>query len=181
MFVGMLGLRTIRILTTWVVLARASALLQASPLGLDGDPGCTLAGKFVWFDLATDDPAGARVFYGAVFGRRFREVDSQRGPYALIEHAAGKVGGMFRHARPQGAPVGSRWLSLISVRDAAKAADYVRQQGGQVIVAPTAVCRARPPKRHADEHEVWLRPATSADAACGRGGFAGPLCSRMCD
>jgi hypothetical protein len=64
---------------------------------------------------------------------------SRPGPYALIEHPAGKVGGMFRHARPQGAPVGSRWLSLISVRDTTEAADHVRQQGGQVIVAPTAV------------------------------------------
>jgi len=129
----------IRFFAAWVVLAVASALAQASPLGPDGEPGRMLPGKFIWFDLATDDPAGARAFYGAVFGWRFREIDRKPTPYTLIEHGAGKVGGMFRQARPQGAPVGSRWLSLISVRDAEQAAQYVRQQGGQVVVAPVAV------------------------------------------
>ena len=129
----------IRIFATWAVLAVASAVAQASPLGPDGQPGYKLAGKFIWFDLATDDPAGARAFYGSVFGWRFREVDRRPAPYTLIEHGAGKIGGMFRQARPQGAPIGSRWLSLISVKDVEAAARYVRHHGGQVVLAPVAV------------------------------------------
>jgi uncharacterized protein len=111
----------------------------ASPLGPDGAPGRSLPGKFTWFDLATEDPAGARAFYGAVFGWTFRDVRGATGPYVLIEHAGGKVGGLIRHARPAGAPVGARWLSLLSVGDAERAARYVRERGGQVFVAPVSV------------------------------------------
>ena len=111
----------------------------ATPLGPDGAAGRTLPGKFVWFDLATEDPAAARAFYGAVFGWKFRDTGTSAMPYTVIEHAGGKVGGLFRASRPAGAAVGSRWLSLMSVPDAAKVARYVRDAGGQVVVPPRAV------------------------------------------
>jgi hypothetical protein len=111
----------------------------ASPLGPDGEPGRTLPGKFTWFDLATEDPAGARAFYGAVFGWKFRDVPGAHASYVLIEHAGAKVGGLFHRARPAGAPVGARWLSLVSVGDAGKAAQNVLREGGQVVVAPVFV------------------------------------------
>jgi hypothetical protein len=122
----------------------AAALLYAtaafaSPMGPDGAPGERHPGKFIWFDLATDDPAGARAFYGAVFGWQFLPVEKAPASYTLIERAGVKVGGMFRQARPAGAPVGSRWLALMSVADPAKTADQVRQRGGKVLVAPVTV------------------------------------------
>lgn len=122
-----------------LVLACAFAPAAASPLGPDGATGRTLPGKFTWFDLATEDPAGARAFYGAVFGWRFRDAGSAQAPYTLIEHAGGKVGGIFHAHRPAGAAVGSRWLSVVSVPDAQKAARYVREAGGQVVLPPRAV------------------------------------------
>src|SRR3982750_1002475 len=103
-------------------------LADAAPLGPNAKAGLHLPGKFTWFDLATDDPAGARAFYGAVFGWRFRDVQGAPAPYTIIENGASRVGGMFTRARPSGARVGSRWLSLISVRDAAKTAQLVRQR-----------------------------------------------------
>lgn len=122
-----------------LVLALWSAAALAGPLGPDGVAGRLLPGKFVWLDLATEDPASARAFYGAVFGWRFADAAGAPVPYALIENANGKVGGMFRHARPSGAAVGARWLPLVSVPDPAKAAQLVRERGGEVIVAPTFV------------------------------------------
>ncbi len=115
-----------------------AACAAASPLGPDGAPGRALPGKFVWFDLATEDPAGARAFYGTVFGWKFRETGGPSS-YTLIEHAGGKVGGLFKATRPAGAPVGARWISVLSVPDAARAARYVQQSGGQVVLAPTSV------------------------------------------
>jgi predicted enzyme related to lactoylglutathione lyase len=115
-----------------------AACAAASPLGPDGSPGRTLPGKFIWFDLATEDPAGARVFYGSVFGWKFREAGGPSS-YTLIEQAGGKVGGLFKATRPPGATVGARWLSVLSVPDAGKAARYVRQAGGQVVLAPATV------------------------------------------
>ncbi|HVM80374.1 MAG TPA: VOC family protein [Stellaceae bacterium] len=122
-----------------VVFALLSTLAEASPLGPDGENGRTYPGKFVWFDLATEDLAGSREFYGAVFDWQFRPVENAPASYTLIEHEGGKIGGMFRHARPPGALAGSRWLALMSVPDAAKAAQYVTEHGGEVLLAPKTV------------------------------------------
>lgn len=111
----------------------------ASTLGPDGAAGLHLSGKFIWLDLATENPASARAFYGAVFGWKFRDVEGAPASYALIENESGKVAGIFRHARPSGAAVGARWLSLISVRDADKVAELVRKCGGEVLVAPKVI------------------------------------------
>jgi len=124
---------------TGILLLFAWAFACASPLGPDGEPGRFHPGKFVWFDLATDDPDGARAFYGAVFGWRFQPVAKAPASYALIDDGGTKIGGMFRQARPAGAPVGSRWLPLMSVADPGKAAQYVREHGGKVLLAPVTV------------------------------------------
>ena len=63
-----------RILAVAVALALNASAAIASPLGPDGAAGRTLTGKFVWFDLATENPDAARAFYGAVFGWKFRDV-----------------------------------------------------------------------------------------------------------
>lgn len=115
--------------------ARAQALIP----GPIGQPGRRHAGRFIWFDLATDDPQGARSFYATVFGWRFRSLAGAAADYTTIENDEGRVGGMFRQARPPHAPVGSRWLSLISVSDPVRSASLVQQLGGRVIVAPTDV------------------------------------------
>jgi predicted enzyme related to lactoylglutathione lyase len=124
----------------FLALAALAALLPwaaiASPLGPEGEPGRRLPGKFVWFDLATEDPASARDFYHAVFGWNFLEITGAAGTYALITNESGKVGGMLRHARPAGAPVGARWLSLIAVPDVEQAVERARERGGSMLVAP---------------------------------------------
>src|SRR5262249_30552544 len=83
--------------------------------------------------------AGTAGMYGVVYGGRYVLVKKAPASYTLIEHDGLKVGGMFRQARPAGAPVGSRWLGLLSVADPAKATDQVRQRGGKVLVAPVTV------------------------------------------
>ena len=113
--------------------------VAASPLGPDGVAGRTLPGKFVWLDLASENPASARAFYGAVFGWKFRDVADAPSSYALIENETGKVAGVFRQERPAGGKVGARWLALISVRDPQAAARLVRERGGEVLLAPKVV------------------------------------------
>jgi len=122
-----------------LALLASATIANASPLGPDGEPGRVHPGKFIWLDLAAEDPAVVRPFYAAVFGWRFRPVADAPTPYEVIEGPRGKVGGLFRKARPAGAPVGSRWLGLISVRDVTAAAEYVRRNGGSVLVPPTAI------------------------------------------
>lgn len=120
-------------------LAAGNGWAQALTAGPIGQPGKRQPGRFIWFDLATDDPHGARAFYGAVFGWRFQPVPGTPADYTLIENAEGRVGGLFRQARPPQAPVGSRWLSLISVAEVERSAHQVQRLGGQVLVPPTQV------------------------------------------
>lgn len=121
------------------ILALLPAVALAAPLGPDGERGRRHPGKFVWYDLATEDMSAAQAFYGRVFGWTFRAIPGAASSYTLIESGNVKVGGLFRQTRPKGATVGSRWLALLSVADPARAAEYVREKGGQVLLAPTAV------------------------------------------
>jgi predicted enzyme related to lactoylglutathione lyase len=107
-----------------------------------GGAGQYLPGKFVWFDLVTDDLAAARRFYGAVFGWRFRTIGAPPASYALIEDAGRSIAGMFHHVPPPGATSAARWLALISVADPVQAVRYVEQRGGTVI-APMATIAGR--------------------------------------
>jgi len=127
-------MRRFLVLAAW--LALLSWGVRASSLGPDGTPGHTLPGKFVWFDLATEDPPSARDFYGRVFGWTFTDAPGVPGPYTIISNESGKVGGLLGHARPPGAPVGARWLALVAVPDVERAARATRERGGSVLVAP---------------------------------------------
>jgi uncharacterized protein len=129
----------IRTLAFALALALHVACACAGPLGPAGEPGRSLPGKFVWLDLATVDLAGARDFYGDVFGWRFREVEGAPASYTLIENAGVRIGGMFHHRRPPNAKVGSRWLAVMSVRDVSRAANVTLKQGGAVLLPPNPV------------------------------------------
>jgi uncharacterized protein len=122
-----------------LVFAIAATVAQASSLGIDNGPGHTYPGKFVWFDLATENPDAVRAFYGRIFDWQFSQVENAPASYTIIEHNGQKIAGMFQHARPAGALVGSRWLAFISVADPAKAAQYAVEHGGQVLRAPETV------------------------------------------
>jgi predicted enzyme related to lactoylglutathione lyase len=117
----------------------ASAAAIAGSLGPEGTPGRAIPGKFTWYDLATEDPASARAFYGEVFGWKFRDAPGVPSSYAVIENAGSRIGGIFRHARPAGGNVGARWLSLVSVRDPARTELLVKKRGGEVLLAPSFV------------------------------------------
>jgi predicted enzyme related to lactoylglutathione lyase len=104
-----------------------------------GTAGKYYPGKFIWFDLVTNDLSAARQFYGAVFGWQFRTIGPAPASYTLIEDQGHSVGGMFMRAPPPGAKASARWLALISVSDPAQAARYVEQHGGKVIVPPASL------------------------------------------
>jgi len=122
-----------------LALTLAASVANAGALGPDGVPGRPLPGKFIWFDLATDNLPAARAFYREVFGWNFREVVGAPAGYTVIENGKDKLGGMLEMARPPGARVGARWVPLISVVDPERAAQVVRARGGSVLVAPKTI------------------------------------------
>jgi hypothetical protein len=115
------------------LLASMGVLLAAPVYPPIGAAGEHHPGKFIWFDLVTDDLAAARNFYAAVFSWQFRAVEGAPASYTVIEHAGRNIAGMFTREPPPGAVGGARWLALISVNDAGAAVRYVEQQGGTVI------------------------------------------------
>ena len=134
--------------TTFLLAVRAVVFLALSGAALAADyPPIGVAGqyhpgKFIWFDLVTDDPAAAIRFYGAVFDWQFHTVDGAPASYTIIENAGRNIAGLFRHTPPPGATRTSRWLALISVNDPGQTAKYVEQRGGKVIV-PVATIAGR--------------------------------------
>ena len=102
-----------------------------------------LTGKFIWHDLITDDVAGARKFYGDLFGWEFESTSRPDiGDYTLIRANGRYLGGMVELEDPDGADY-SRWLGYLSVDSVDRAADLAREAGGEVLVAPRDLPEAR--------------------------------------
>ena len=95
-----------------------------------------LVGKFIWHDLVTDDVALSKRFYGSLLGWSFEDTTGPRGnPYTLVFNGNRLVAGMIELADPAGVDY-SRWLGYLSVDDIEQAADFTRQQGGDVVAGP---------------------------------------------
>ncbi|GAB2916007.1 VOC family protein [Nonomuraea fastidiosa] len=81
-----------------------------------------------WVDYGALDPAGARAFYGELFGWTFRDA----GGYAFIELDGRVVGGFGRV--PAGLP--ASWNTYLATEDAQAAAARVKERGGSVLFGP---------------------------------------------
>jgi len=94
-------------------------------------------GSFIWYELMTDDPAGAREFYHAVVGWEI-EAEGQPIPtgttYRMINRSdGGQAGGVLEiseEMKASGAKPG--WLGYIHHPDVDGAVDTVKAAGGAV-------------------------------------------------
>lgn len=91
-------------------------------------------GKFVWFDLLTEDLASAREFYGEVFGWSFDAPDAEG--YALIRSGGVPIAGASEIDGRDADTSESLWLASLSVADVDAAAAVVADQGGEVLLGP---------------------------------------------
>jgi predicted enzyme related to lactoylglutathione lyase len=99
-----------------------------------------LVGKFVWYDLITDDAEVARRFYGGLFGWTFETTEGPFGEtYLLVRDDGVYIGGIVTRADPSDGTEFSRWLPYVSVADVDASADRARAAGGEVVVAPLDV------------------------------------------
>jgi predicted enzyme related to lactoylglutathione lyase len=129
---GLLACRLAGLLSLASTTLMAAELVSLPPLTTaPGSP--RLPGKFVWADLVTDDVAGAREFYGHLFGWTFRDA----GSYVIAANDERALCGMFQQRRPAGRPdARPRWFGYISVDNIEKALRAVTKAGGSVIAAP---------------------------------------------
>ena len=134
--------RSLALLAATLSLVGASGAAPAAPAmpALSDPPsGLHIPGKFIWFDLATADPAAAQRFYGSVFGWSFEPVAGTDGRYAVIRNEGRPIGGVFRPALPRGEQAGTRWLSFASVEKLDRAVGALTDLGATVLVKPTLV------------------------------------------
>ena len=91
-------------------------------------------GTFCWIDLATTDPAGAKAFYGELFGWEAEDMPAgEAGTYTMLYLSGDEVGGLYEMdagQREQGVP--PYWFSYVSVDDADAIASRARELGGTV-------------------------------------------------
>ncbi|MFM5884668.1 MAG: VOC family protein [Novosphingobium sp.] len=96
----------------------------------------TLQGSWIWYELMTPDPDGAKAFYDAVVGWTLVPGTPQTNGYGFIANADGGMTGgvltlsdeMIQHgARPS-------WLGYIGVDDVDAAVSSIEAAGGKVLM-----------------------------------------------
>ncbi len=85
------------------------------------------AGRVVWHDLRTNDPAKAQAFYSAMFGWSIQEHDmGGPEPYRMIANGEEGIGGFESFDGP------SHWIAYTNVPDVDAAAEKAQSGGGSV-------------------------------------------------
>lgn len=94
-------------------------------------------GTFCWTDLATTDAAGARAFYGGLFGWEAEDMPvGEAGTYTMLRLDGDEVCALYEmdsHMRAQDVP--PHWLSYVSVENADAVAERGRELGAGVSEA----------------------------------------------
>ena len=92
-------------------------------------------GTFCWVDLATTDPAGAKAFYGELFGWEAEDMPAgEAGIYTMLRLGGDDVAALYEldpERRAQGIP--PHWFHYVSVEDADATAARARELGGTVF------------------------------------------------
>lgn len=126
-------------MTAGVLMLAATAAVAGLPPITEPATGEFRHGKFVWVDLITPDVAGARQFYGSLFGWSFAQLGTGRGAYTLAYQAGEPVGGLAEREAKPGQERQARWVAFMSVADVTASARRVTDQGGRLLIPSRAV------------------------------------------
>jgi predicted enzyme related to lactoylglutathione lyase len=97
----------------------------------------SLTGAPCWIDLFTSDQAGARTFYGELFGWTSADPNPEFGGYLNFSKDGGLVAGCMQAEPGMGVP--DVWSVYLQVDDSEAVAKSVEAHGGRVMVSPMAV------------------------------------------
>jgi uncharacterized protein len=96
------------------------------------------SGAFSWSELITADPAGAKDFYGKLFGWEMNDRPMEGMTYTVISAGGEEVGGIMG-TPPTATGMPSRWGTYVTVEDADATAHLAINLGGKVLVEPTTI------------------------------------------
>jgi len=137
------GALALIVLVAVVFIPRAAA--SAAPASKAAAVRPQLPGKFVWFDLLTNDAAAAEKYYGGLFGWTFEVLKNHEPPYEIIREKGQPIGGLVDMTQRKNDLPESTWLGYVSVPDVDATAAAFAQKGGRVLKAPfdvTTLARA---------------------------------------
>ena len=89
-------------------------------------------GRFVWYELSTSDPEGAKAFYSNVVGWSTQPFPGS--DYTMWVGAQGALGGVSKN---EAAPPG--WIGSVEVADVDATVVKAKEKGGSVRVPPTDI------------------------------------------
>jgi predicted enzyme related to lactoylglutathione lyase len=94
-------------------------------------------GDFIWYELITPDPVGAKAFYDAVVGWTIEPQPSGEMDYRMISRSDGKMAGGVMRLTDEMASHGARpiWLGYINVDDVDATVASIEQAGGKALLA----------------------------------------------
>ena len=94
-------------------------------------------GDFIWYELVTPDPAGAKAFYDAVVGWSIEAQSQFPNGYRMIGRSDGKMAGGVLPLTDEMQQHGARptWLGYILVPDVDRAVAEIEQAGGKTYMA----------------------------------------------
>jgi len=95
-----------------------------------------LPGKFVWFDLLTNDAKAAEAYYAGLFGWTFEVLKGHEPPYKVIREKGQPIGGLVDMTLRKNDLPESTWLGYVSVPDVDAAAAAFKEKGGKVLKEP---------------------------------------------
>ena len=114
---------------------------EDAPAGQKDQAGPNPTGDFIWYELMTPDPDGAKSFYDAVVGWTIDPSSSFPNGYRMIGRSDGKFAGGLLPLNDEMAQHGARptWLGYVNVADVDTRVDSIVKAGGQALMAPTDI------------------------------------------
>jgi predicted enzyme related to lactoylglutathione lyase len=111
--------------------AAGAARTESSPDG----------GSFIWYELMTPDPEGAKAFYDAVVGWNIGEGAPEFDGYRMIGRSDGGFAGGVLPLTPEMQQHGARptWLGYLHVADTDEAVRSVEAAGGKALMPATDI------------------------------------------
>lgn len=91
------------------------------------------SGRFVWYDLMTNDPGAARAFYTELLGWSTEDYPMGEHSYTMFKTSDVTFGGI---QNLEGAPMPDHWIGYMAVEDVDAGCERIREAGGQVCVPP---------------------------------------------
>jgi predicted enzyme related to lactoylglutathione lyase len=95
-----------------------------------------LYGKFVWFDLFTDDLESASQFYQALFGWSFVDTTPETQIVKTILRDGIPIANAAYVSPEKRKSNEARWVGYMSVADVDRAARHIKQNGGSIYIKP---------------------------------------------